>query len=173
MAIDRAEDGDAAEGEPTLPDRHAPEPLHDPVERVAEHTRYRASVENYGAAKDGWVQALPSLHAAWERHVEKYPERERATPRIQPDGSWADDGGRELNPEQNAEASKACEDIAEEGKEVVLPAMKRIEAADPDRHLAGLGLGGVYSAVLGILGSLQVDQPFRVGAVTAKGPCSG
>jgi hypothetical protein len=138
VGIDRAEDGDAAAGEPTLPERHDPEPLHDPVERVAEHARYRASVENYGAAKDGWAQALPSLHAAWERHVEKYPERERTTPRTQPDGSWVDDGGRELSPEQNAEASKACEDIRAEGEEVILPAMQRVEATDPERHLAGL-----------------------------------
>jgi hypothetical protein len=138
VAIDRAEDGDAPEGEPTLPDRHDPEPLRDPVERVTEHARYRASVENYGAAKDGWAQALPSLHAAWERHVEKYPERERPTALNKPDGSWEAGENRKLNPEQNAEASKACEDIRAEGTEVILPAVKRIEAADQDRQLAGL-----------------------------------
>jgi hypothetical protein len=138
VAIDRAEDGDAAEGEPTLPDRRDPEPLHDPVERVAEHARYRASVENYGPAKDGWVQALPSLQAAWERHVEKYPERERATPRTQPDGSWVAGVDRKLTPEQNAEATAACTDIRKEGEEVILPAMRRVEAADPERQLAGL-----------------------------------
>jgi hypothetical protein len=47
------------------------------------------------------------------------------------------DGGRKLTPEQNAEASKACEDIREQGERVMLPAMRRIEAADPERHLAG------------------------------------
>ena len=138
MAIDRADDGDAPEGEPALPDHHEAAPLHDPVERAAEHAKYRASVEDYGAARAAWVQALPSLHAAGERHLEEYSERKRPSPRTEPDGSWAADGGRELNPEQNAEANKAGADIREEGKEVMLPAMKRIEAADPDRQLAGL-----------------------------------
>ena len=48
------------------------------------------------------------------------------------------DGDRRLTPEQNTDASKACEDIRTEGKEVILPAMERVEAADPDRRLAGL-----------------------------------
>jgi hypothetical protein len=47
-------------------------------------------------------------------------------------------GGRELDPEQNAEAAKACADTRDEGREVVLPAMRQVEAADPDRRLAGL-----------------------------------
>jgi hypothetical protein len=137
VAIDRAEDGDAAAGEPTLPDRHDPEALNDPVERVAEHARYRASVENYGAAKDGWAQALPSLHAAWERHVEKYPERERATPRNKPDGSWDAGENRRLNPEQNAEVDRGISRIREVGKNVIVPGMCAVEAEDTSRCLAG------------------------------------
>ena len=114
-------------------------PLLDPAERSAEHTRYRGNVEQtYGTARDAWAEALPGLHSAWEEHVEKYPERTRLAPRTQPDGSWVADGGRKLTPEQNAEASKACADIREEGERVILPAMLRIEAADPERHLAGL-----------------------------------
>src|SRR5215831_464765 len=114
-------------------------PLLDPADRLAEHTRYRGNVEQtYGAAPDAWAEALPGLHSAWEEHVEKYPERTRLAPRTQPDGSWVADGGRKLTPEQNAEASKACADIREEGEHVILPAMHRIEAADPERHLVGL-----------------------------------
>jgi hypothetical protein len=45
---------------------------------------------------------------------------------------------RRLTPEQNAEASKACADLADEGKRDILPALKRVESADPDRRLAGL-----------------------------------
>ena len=41
-------------------------------------------------------------------------------------------------PEQNTDASKACEDIRAEGREVIRPAMERVEAADPGRRLAGL-----------------------------------
>jgi hypothetical protein len=56
----------------------------------------------------------------------------------EPDGSWVGDGSRRLSPEQNAEASKACADLRDEAEQVILPAMQRIEAADPDRKLAGL-----------------------------------
>lgn len=138
MGIDHTEDGD---GPARLPDRSAEVDATSPLDagkRAAEHARYRAQVEDYGRASDTWPQALPGLHAAWERHAEKYPARERPAPRTQPDGSWMADADRELTPEQNAEATKACADIREEGKEVILPAMERIEAADPERHLAGL-----------------------------------
>jgi hypothetical protein len=91
-----------------------------------------------GQVHDAWAQALPGLRASWERHKEKYQERSGMAPRTHPDGTWEADGGRRLTPEQNAEASKACEDIRAEGREVVLPAMKRVEAADQDRCLAGL-----------------------------------
>jgi hypothetical protein len=138
VGIDRAEDGDAPARLPARPDGADAAPPLDAAERAAEHARYRARVEDYGPAKDAWAEAAPGLHAAWERHVEKYPERERPAPRTQPDGSWEADGGRRLSPEQNAEASKACADIRDEGEQVVLPAMKRIEAADSERHLAGL-----------------------------------
>src|SRR5215475_2614047 len=114
-------------------------PLLDPARRSAEQTRHRLTVEQtYAAPRDAWARALPGLHSAWEEHVERYPERSRPAPRTQPDGSWVADGGRKLTPEQNAEASKACADIQEEGERVILPAMRRIEAADPERHLAGL-----------------------------------
>jgi hypothetical protein len=89
-------------------------------------------------ARDGWAEALPGLRAAWEKHEQNYPERTRPAPRSQADGGWLADGGRRLSPEQNAEASKACEDIRAEGREVILPAMERVEAADPERRLAGL-----------------------------------
>jgi hypothetical protein len=56
----------------------------------------------------------------------------------EPDGSWVGDGSRRLSPEQNAEASKACADLRDEAEQTILPAMYRIEAADPNRHLAGL-----------------------------------
>jgi hypothetical protein len=89
-------------------------------------------------ARDAWAAALPELRAAWEKHEQNYPERTRPAPRSQADGGWLADGGRRLSPEQNAEASKACEDIRAEGREVILPAMERVEAADSGRRLAGL-----------------------------------
>jgi hypothetical protein len=89
-------------------------------------------------ARDAWALAVPGLRAEWEKHEREFPERSRSAPGPQADGGWLGDGDRRLTPEQNTDASKACEDIRTEGREVILPAMERVEAADPDRRLAGL-----------------------------------
>ena len=89
-------------------------------------------------ARDAWAEALPGLRAAWEEHEQRFPERSRSASSSEADGGWVADGGRRLTPEQNADAGKACEDIRTEGREVILPAMERVEAADPARRLAGL-----------------------------------
>jgi hypothetical protein len=89
-------------------------------------------------ARDAWAEALPGLRAAWEEHEQRFPERSRSAPGSEADGGWVGDGDRRLTPEQNTDASKACEDIRTEGREVILPAMERVEAADPGRRLAGL-----------------------------------
>jgi hypothetical protein len=90
------------------------------------------------ADRGSWAEEFPSLRVAWEQHQDRYPERERATPQTHTDGSWYSGETRRLTPEQNTEATKACADIHDEGERVVLPAMLQIEAADPNRRLAGL-----------------------------------
>ena len=125
------------------PDRAAAHrAYHDAVDRA-----YAAYQENPAAATRGragdadhnsWPEALPSLRAAWEEHQKRYPERERLTPQTHTDGSWSCGDTRRLSPDQNAEATKACADIQDEGKRAILPTMRQIEAADPDRRLAGL-----------------------------------
>jgi hypothetical protein len=89
-------------------------------------------------ARDAWAEAVTELRAEWEKHEQRFPERSRLTPTAELAGGWLADGDRRLTPEQNSEATKACEDIRTEGKEVILPALQRVEAADPDRRLAGL-----------------------------------
>ena len=89
-------------------------------------------------ARDAWAAAVTELRAEWEKHEQLFPERSRSAPDCPADGGWLADGDRRLTPEQNTDASKACEDIRAEGREVILPAMERVEAADPDRRLAGL-----------------------------------
>jgi hypothetical protein len=137
VGIDRPDDGETQDGESGRgPDC---EPLLDAEARIAAHAGHRAKVEGvYAAAREAWTEAVPGLRSAWEKHEQKYPERERLTPRTHPDGSWVAGLDRALTPEQNAEASKACADNRDEGREVVLPAVRRVEAADPDRRLAGL-----------------------------------
>jgi hypothetical protein len=109
------------------------EPDADDAAREAE-----APEEKDTRARDAWALAVPGLRAEWEKHEREFPEGSRSAPGPQADGGWLGDGGRRLTPEQNADAGKACEDIRTEGREVVRPAMERVEAADPDRRLAGL-----------------------------------
>jgi hypothetical protein len=142
--------------DPRAPDAAPPLPLEQPS-RVAVHRANRAQVEQaYSAHEESahddtrgatgdtdadrgsWAEALPSLRAAWDQHQDRYPERERATPRTHTDGSWSSGEARRLTPEQNAEATKACADIHDEGERVALPAIRQIDAADPNRRLAGL-----------------------------------
>jgi hypothetical protein len=98
----------------------------------------RSATADADADRGSWAEALPSLRATWEQHQDRYPERERATPQTHSDGSWSSGETRRLTPEQNAEATKACADIHDEGKRVAFPAMRQIEAANPDCRLAGL-----------------------------------
>jgi hypothetical protein len=132
---------DRARETPAALDRQAsPETPGSREQQIAEHVRYHRVVDAayQGAAKQAWAKTVPELHAAWEEHTEKYPERTRPTPHAQPDGGWMADGNRRLTPEQNAEATKACADLRDEADQVILPAMHRVEAASPDGQLAGL-----------------------------------
>lgn len=138
MGIDRGEEGDAPARVPARPDDTDTAPPLDAAERAAEHARYRARLEDPGAAREAWAEALPGLRAAWERHVEKYPERERPTPRTQPDGSWEADETRKLRPEQNMEVDREVARIRDVGKNVIMPGMRAVEAEDTSRCLAGI-----------------------------------
>jgi hypothetical protein len=150
----RPPDGRQLPDGPEPSDATPPLPL-DRATLDAVHRAHRAQVEQVYAAfretardgtdgaaadadRDPWAEALPSLRAAWEEHQDRYPERERATPRTHTDGSWSSGETRRLTPEQNTEATKACADIHDEGERVVYPAMCQIEAADPNRQMVGL-----------------------------------
>jgi hypothetical protein len=153
MAVDRVDEGDAVDrraGTPSVSPADSPgdtptETLAQPggsasLERQAIARRlHRILVDRvYGVARDAWAEAAPQLRASWENHKTRYPEQNRVTPRTTPDGSWAAGDHRRLTPEQNAEATKACADLADECRRDILPALKRVESADPDRRLAGL-----------------------------------
>jgi hypothetical protein len=116
---------------------------HDPdagqERKVIARRLHRILVDHtYGVASNAWAEAVPQLRAAWENHQTRYPERSRAAPGTAPDGAWTAGEHRRLTPEQNAEATKACADLADEGRGHILPALKRVESADPSRRLAGL-----------------------------------
>lgn len=123
------------------PAQNRPKAAFGRAEQLAEHARYREVVEaayQAAAGRDAWAKAAAQLRAAWEEHKDSYPERKRASPRTEPDGTWVAGEHRRLDPEQNTEASKAHADLADEADRHILPALQRVEAADPDRRLAGL-----------------------------------
>ena len=148
MAVDRADEGNAPRRAADFPAgprsevtvRPAGEARGAELERQAIIRRlHRVLVDHaYGAARDTWAEAAPNLRAAWENHKDRYPERMRPAPQATADGAWVAGPHRRLSPEQNAEASKACADIADEGRRDILPALKRVEAAEQGRQLAGL-----------------------------------
>ena len=138
----RADHGDhGADTGPSRERQGGPEAAASRGEQAAEHVRYRETVgATYQAVADrgAWAEAVPQLRAAWEEHKERYPERTRASSHTEADGTWVSGEHRRLDPEQNAEANKAHADLADEADRHILPALLRIEAADPGRQLAGL-----------------------------------
>ena len=140
MAADRVDEGDKRDTTDALsgPAQASPEMPADQERLAAIRRIHRILVgHTYGVARDAWADAVPHLRSVWEKHKERYPERSRAEARTTSDGAW-EAGEQRLSPEQNAEATKAHADMAEEGHRDILPALKRVEATDPNRRLAGL-----------------------------------
>jgi hypothetical protein len=148
VAVDRVEEGNAArrpaDAQARLPGEVAARAAGtadgtEPERQAITRRLHRVLVDHaYGVGRDAWAAAVPDLRATWANHKNRYPERQRPTPVTTADGSWVAGPHRRLSPEQNAEASKACADIADEGRRDILPALKRVESAEAGRHLAGL-----------------------------------
>ena len=148
MAVDRADDGDPPRhahdlDNGDLDSRAAPGAerlmLTDPELRAAESRRYHA-IADQSHTPDGDLVGGSRSQAA--RGVGRAPRKVSRTgtrsSRHPADGSWGTATDRMLTAERNAEATRVCAEIRHQGKEVILPAMKRIEAAEPQRYLAGL-----------------------------------
>jgi hypothetical protein len=144
MPIDRPAEHDTPRASPESPAADTPSVAeHETPDRVACALKYRETVDaayrEYQAASE-WDEAVPVLREAWENHEKRWTYPERTEPTVHPEvpGAWRGDGGRYLAPEANAEVAHGCARIREVGETVITPAMRRIEAEDPDRHLAGL-----------------------------------
>ena len=140
MAVDRVDEGDAVLERAAPRSGATSEALIEDPERRALLSRLHRRVADhaYGTASHAWAEVSGDLRAAWEDHKQRYPERVRAAPETTADGGWAAGPHRRLSPEQHAETAKACADIGDEGRRDILPALERVEAADPARRLAGL-----------------------------------
>jgi hypothetical protein len=145
VRIDRPAEDDTPRAEPESRAVDAPPAAagRETPDRVAYVTEYRATVDaayrEYRAARE-WDEAVPALREAWENHEKKWTYPERTGPAVHPEipGAWRGDGGRYLAPDANAEVTRGCARIREVGETIITPAMRRIEAEDPGRHLAGL-----------------------------------
>jgi hypothetical protein len=144
MPIDRPAEDDTPHTRPEsrVADR-PPVPEHETADQVACAVKYRETVEavyrEHQAARQ-WDEAVPALRESWQNHEKKWAYPERTRPAVQPDvpGAWRGDGGRYLAPDANAEVTRGFARIREIGETVITPAMRRIEAEDPDRYLIGL-----------------------------------
>jgi hypothetical protein len=98
----------------------------DSERRIAHHLRYRAVVdaELRAAAHERWDAAKPALEAEWR----SYASRRTAPADVSPT----------LDEAAVTKVKKGCDQIEETEENIVTPAMLRIEAADPERHLVGL-----------------------------------
>jgi hypothetical protein len=86
-----------------------------------------------------WDEAAEHFKKEWAEHRERWPAeaRERVDRSEDPEGSWRGDSGRFLDRAANAEIEERYQRIAETERDIVSPAMREIEACDPDRHLVG------------------------------------
>lgn len=140
MGIERLEEVDAPVASREQAD--APGAAPEPLDQQAYRARYRATVDatNRAARDEAWDAAVLELRQAWQAHETKWPcaedseqPRRPATP-----GAWRGDVDRSHHPEADAEVERGCERIRGIGENVVTPAMRAIEAEDPDRHLIGI-----------------------------------
>jgi hypothetical protein len=80
--------------------------------------------EFLAAARERWNAAKPALEAEWREYA-------RAHPAVADVSATLDDAAI-------TRVKEGCDRIAEAEDSIVTPAMLRIEAADPERHLFGL-----------------------------------
>jgi hypothetical protein len=141
MGIERLDEGDAPAGDHGHRAADAPAPPYETRDRETYYAEYRAAAEaEYRVAGESWDGIASQLRDAWADHEKKWPSPERPRESPQPDipGAWRGDGGRYLDPGANAEVDRGCARIHEAGENVITPALRQIEAQDPERKLAGL-----------------------------------
>ncbi len=110
----------------------------DSGERVDAEVRDRDSYYEQ-LRRAAWDEAAEHFEKEWAEHRDRWPDegRERVDRSGDPEGSWRGDSGRFLDRAANAEVEERYQHIAETERDIVSPAMREIEACDPDRHLVG------------------------------------
>ena len=102
-------------------------------------SRAEARSEPRAEPGEGWAEAAERFRLRWADHLERWPDgdREPVDRSSDPEGSWRGDSGRFLDRAANAEVEERYGQIAEAERTVLTPAMREIEACDPERRLVG------------------------------------
>lgn len=77
----------------------------------------------------------------WGEYEKKWPPEERppVDRSADPPGSWRGDRDKYLDQAGNRRVEAVCDRIAKREREMISPAMRRVENQDADRHLVGFG----------------------------------
>jgi hypothetical protein len=127
VGIDRLRDDDAplaaADSAAEVAEAGVPDERDERDERATARAEYPAKVLD--AAREHWrTTAHPAFAGEWTGYVEGHPRPPEAPASV--DAAAADT------------VRLGCREIRETEDKIVTPAMRRIEAEDPDRHLIGL-----------------------------------
>ena len=127
-AMDAARTADRTDEPPAVSDMPPGAELgvHADGNRAAARSAYQVSVEvvYQDAARERWEAAKPEFGAEWAEYTRAHP----APPDAAPD----------LDEAARASVERGCAEIGETEEKIITPAMSRIEAEDPERHLVGL-----------------------------------
>ena len=98
--------------------------------------------ENDPQAQPGtsWEENAELSRWMWSEYKRRWPPEER--PQVDrsndPPGSWRGDSNRFLDRPVNERIDAECDRIVERERTKISPALREMEAQDPDRHLIGL-----------------------------------
>jgi hypothetical protein len=86
-----------------------------------------------------WREQLPELQSLWDRHLERWPDKEKPSADRSADepGSWRGDSGLYLNAEENLTAEHTLERVRKAEPDLT-KAIKTIATETPGATLAGL-----------------------------------
>jgi hypothetical protein len=112
-----------------------------PAETRSRQECYDDQQRTVSAAAKKWDKAAAESRWMWGEYEKKWPPEERAPVdrSADPPGSWRGDRDKYLDQAGNRRVEAACDRIAKREREMISPAMRRVESQDPDRHLVGFG----------------------------------
>jgi hypothetical protein len=130
-------DEDGTPRKPTVNLRDLELPLDDrpsPADRTDSAERQELEVS------DTWREQLPELQSLWDRHLERWPDKEKPSADRSADepGSWRSDSSLYLSATDNEKAGDVFSHIRTVEQELT-KVLKIVEHETPDAMLAGLG----------------------------------